>query len=713
MNEKLQHYFCGKTYKFIIVLKNDCYYKRLLMIKLFTKLARFSFGIFICSHAFAQANKTASAIILNINAAKVVANVSPTLYGIMTEEINHSYDGGLYAELIRNRIFKDDVRKPTFWSVASNNADSTLISLNNTQPINDSLTVCLQLNAAKASPANAIGIANEGFWGIPVKPSTKYTASFYAKTDAKVSEPMTVSLVGNDGKVYATAQVSGINTGWKKYSVTLTTGADVNPSVSNRFVISVQQPGKYWFNLVSLFPPTYNNRPNGNRVDLMQKLADLNPKFLRFPGGNYVEGNSMAEFYNWKKTIHDLSVRPGHMGTWKYRSSDGIGLLEFLEWTEDLHIQPVLAVFAGYTLNKEYVAAGPELQKYVDDALDEIEYVTGSAKTKWGAQRVADGHPAPFPLTYVEIGNEDFFDRSGSYDGRYAQFYDAIKAKYPNLQLMATTKVKSRKPDIIDDHFYRRPADFEKDTHHYDTFSRSGPKIFVGEWASRPSQNRTATPDMSCALGDASWMTGMERNSDHVILAGYAPLLVNVNPGAMQWPIDMIGYDAISSYGSPSYYAQQMFYTNIGNGVLASDVSGIPEIKVPPAPVRQAPPATTTGKEATKQTAPATTPAPPPDTYMPSMSYVVTRDSKSGIIYLKVVNILGQSQAVTINLQGVKSVSPTATAITLAGKPEDTNSITDPTKVIPVTSKVNGVKTGFIYTFLPNSITVLKMQSKL
>lgn len=665
--------------------------------------------IFITAFNFSIA-QTSSNIHLTIDASKVVANVSPTLYGIMTEEINHSYDGGLYAELIQNRIFKDDAKKPVHWFVNGANADSTLISLDDNNHINDSLTVCLKLDATKASKSNSIGIANDGYWGIAVRPKTTYRASFYAKTDAKSSGPLMVSLQSNDGKVLAQAQVATINGSWKKYAVTLTTSASVTPSANNRFVISVQQPGNYWFNLVSLFPPTYNNRVNGNRIDIMQILADLNPKFLRFPGGNYVEGNTMATYYNWKKTIGDLSVRPGHPGTWRYRSSDGIGLLEFLEWAEDLHLQNVLAVFAGYALNREHVVAGPELQKFVDDALDEIEYVTGSTKTKWGAQRAADGHPAPFALNFIEIGNEDFFDRSGSYDGRFAQFYDAIKAKYPKLQIIATTKVTSRKPDLVDDHFYRRPADFEKDTHHYDTFSRSGPKIFVGEWASRPSGNRTATPDLSCALGDASWMTGMERNSDLILIAGYAPLFVNVNPGAMQWPIDMIGYDAMSVYGSPSYYAQQMFYTNVGNGVIRSQIMGVPEIPVPPAPVRQPAPGTTPPATTPPATPPPATP--PPPAMMPSLSYVVTRDSKSGIIYLKVVNIIGDPQTMQVDLSGVKSVMPVATAITLSGKPEDTNSITDPKKVIPVTSKVNGIKPSFQYTFLPYSITVLKIEAK-
>jgi alpha-N-arabinofuranosidase len=246
-----------------------------------------------------------------------------------------------------------------------------------------------------------------------------------------------------------------------------------------------------------------------------------------------------------------------------------MGLLEFLEWCEDLHIQPVLAVYAGYSLKQEHVNPGPDLQPYVDEALEEIEYVTGDAKTKWGARRAADGHPDPFPLTYVEIGNEDAFDHSKSYDGRFTQIHDAIKAKYPKLQLIATTKVTSRTPDLYDDHYYRSAADFEGDTHHYDNKDRHGPKIFVGEWATTEGQ---PTPNLNAALGDAAWMTGLERNSDLVVMASYAPLLVNVNmnPKAWQWGTNLIGYDALTSYGSPSYYAQQMFYGNVGDKVLAS-----------------------------------------------------------------------------------------------------------------------------------------------
>jgi alpha-L-arabinofuranosidase len=229
---------------------------------------------------------------------------------------------------------------------------------------------------------------------------------------------------------------------WREYDVQLSTGADVAISSSNRFVLSFQHPGTIWLDYVSLKPPAYHNRANGTRADLMDKMAAMKPAFLRFPGGNYVEGNRIAERFDWKKTVGNPVDRPGHLSPWGYPSSDGFGLLEFLEWCEDLNMQPVLAVYAGYSLQGEHVAPGPALQPYVNDAIDEIEYVTGDASTKWGSQRAKDGHPEPFSLHYVEIGNEDFFDKSGSYDGRFAQFYKAIKAKYPSLELIATTKVK-------------------------------------------------------------------------------------------------------------------------------------------------------------------------------------------------------------------------------------------------------------------------------
>ena len=519
---------------------------------------------------------------LTVQVDKPGIKISPTFYGLMTEEINHSYDGGLYGELIQNRALKDDPNGPAHWSAITTDGGAGTISLDTSNPVpGTALTNSLRLDISAATAGQHVGVANEGYWGIPVKPDTSYHATFYAKSSPGFTGPLTVDLESNDGAIiHATGQVPALSADWKAYSVTLRTGA-VTPSTANRFVLSAGSPGTVWLSQVSLFPPTFHARPNGNRIDLMQKLGDMQPAFLRLPGGNYLEGNTIAERFEWKDTVGPIDQRPGHQGPWGYRSTDGMGLLEFLEWCEDLKMQPVLAVFAGYALRGAHIDPGPELTPFVQDALDEIEYVTGDAGTKWGARRIKDGHPAPFPLTYVEIGNEDTFDRSGSYNGRYAQFYDAIKAKYPELQIIATARVQGHKMDVLDDHYYRSAAAMANDAHHYDNTDRSGPKIFVGEWASTEG---SPTPTMQAALGDAAWMTGMERNSDIVVLESYAPLLVNVNPGARQWGTNLIGYDALHSFGSPSYYVQKMFGTNRGDVILPVTIApqGVAPVAAPP-----------------------------------------------------------------------------------------------------------------------------------
>lgn len=511
--------------------------------------------------------------------------ISPTFYGLMTEEINYSYDGGLYAELIRNRIFKDDPRRAAHWSVVKSGDGAGSIELDTVDPVNTTaLTTSLRLDIAAAGQNSRVGVANDGYWGIPVKPDTTYRASFYARAKPGFSSPLTVTLESADGAVtHANATVASVSATWQKYTVSLTTPASVQASTKNRFVISATTPGTVWLSLVSLFPPTFNDRPNGNRIDLMEKMAGLKPTYLRFPGGNYLEGNTIAERFDWKKTLGPLEDRPGHMGPWSYRSTDGMGLLEFLWWCDDLKLEPVLAVYAGYSLQGERVQPGKDLEPYVQDALDEIEYVTGDATTKWGAERAKGGHPEPFKLRYVEIGNEDNFDRSGSYDGRFAQFYDAIKAKCPQLQLIATTPVRSRTPDVLDDHFYRSSRGMQQDVRHYDRTSRSGPKIFVGEWAVTEG---SPTSTMNAALGDAAWLTGMERNSDLIVMQCYAPLLVNINRGGSQWPTNLIGYDALDSFVSPSYLAQKMFADHRGDTVLPAAITpqAIPTAEQQPLP---------------------------------------------------------------------------------------------------------------------------------
>lgn len=623
--------------------------------------------------------------VLTIQADKVLAPVSPTLYGLMTEEINHSYDGGLYAELIQNRMFQDSPRSPVDWSMVPADAAAATMALDTNETFNGRTS--LRLDVSSASQSQPAGIANGGYWGIPVFPSEKYHMSLYAKEAPGFSGPVIASIVSDDGStVYAQGVVSSLTSDWQIHEVTLETSSSIVPTAKARFVLSVDRPGTIWFGYVSVFPPTWKNQPNGFRSDLMQMLVDMNPKFLRLPGGNYLEGDNTGRRFNWKETIGPVTMRKGHRGPWGYRSSDGLGLMEYLLWCEDMGAEPVLAVYAGYSLNGRHIDAGPALEPFVQDALDEIEYVTGSTDTKWGAQRAADGHPQPFPLHYVEIGNEDWFDKSGSYDARYTQFYNAIKAKYPELTCISTIgndasarlRVRSCTPDMFDEHYYRSANTFLNDAAHFDHYDRQGPKIFVGEWAAYetsfpPWDGRSAglppTPDMKSALGDAAWMIGMERNSDLIKMQSYAPLMVNVSPGARQWRPDLIGYDALHCFGSPSYYAIKMFGNNVGDEILSASIEGMKPY------------------------------------------YSVTKDSKSGIIIIKLLNDLPAPQPIKLDIQGVK-LKRKGTVITLAAPPDATNSINDPTHVIPISSKITGVKSGFDYTLPADSIVVLTLMTK-
>ena len=608
---------------------------------------------------------------LDIDAQKPIAQVSPTLYGLMTEEINHSYDGGLYPELIRNRAFMDDSYGPHGWVLLEQGSAQASMELDKNTGPSKAIPRSLKITIQKADATNQGGVANTGYWGMAVRANETYQCSFYAKGDGGLTGPVTARLVSDrTGAVLAQAFVPAITADWQQYKLTLKTGTAPVVTGENHFELAVNHPGNLYLSLVSVFPPTYHDRAYGLRPDLMEKLAAMHPKFLRLPGGNYLEGDHISERFEWKKTIGPWVDRPTHVSPWNYHSSDGMGLLEFLEWCDDLKIQPVLAVYAGYSLRGEHVDPGPDLEPYVRDALDEIEYVTGDINTNWGAERAKDGHPSPFLLTYVEIGNEDWFDRSHSYDARYAQFYKAIKARYPQLQLIATAPVNSVKPDVIDDHYYRSATEFFNDTHHYDKADRNGPKIFVGEWATREG---APTPNMGAALGDAAWMTGLERNSDLIVMASYAPLLTNVNPGALQWNIDLIGYDAVKSYGSPSYYAQVIFGNHLGNEVLGAQV-------------------TNTG---------------------PRLFVSATRDSATRTIHLKLVNGSSTAQALHVHLNGVTTVEKDALLITLRGNtPEETNSITDPRRIVPVSSVIHNAATTFEHTMPPYSIQVVDIKAR-
>ncbi|WP_375434902.1 alpha-L-arabinofuranosidase C-terminal domain-containing protein, partial [uncultured Hymenobacter sp.] len=635
--------------------------------------------------------------------------------------------------------FKDNPTTPEGWSLVQENTDSKaaiklMAATQDNVPyaerrhaINEALTTCLRLTVEKAD--GRVGVANEGFWGIPVQPATTYKASLYLKGTGSIppprarpgrptppaepvlenntAGPLKVTIESKDGKTVYASGIINLEKSilWKKYDLTLTTGANVKPTKDARFVVSTDRTGHYYFNLVSLFPPTYNNRPNGNRPDLMKMMVDLKPKFLRFPGGNYLEGPLLTDAFPWKTTLGPLESRPGHRGSWGYRASDGMGLLEFLLWCEDIKAEPVLGVYAGYSLDGDHIDAGPLLKPHVEDALNEIEYVIGDATTYWGAKRAADGHPAPFKLTYVEIGNEDWFDRSNSYDGRFTQFRQAIEAKYPQLHCISTIadaqfpnqKVTSgKKPEVLDEHYYRSAWDMWQNASQYDKYDRTGPKIFVGEWATREG---VPTTNLNAALGDAAWMTGMERNSDLIIMSCYAPLFVNVNTAtatakkAWQWDSDLIGYDALTSYGSPSYHVQKMFSDYLGSEIVPMTGANIP----------------THNRPLTKRdSVEGTTPKP-----IPTLFYAATQDGKTGAVYLKIVNTTAKKQPVAISLEGVTNVASNATLVVLKGaKPEDTNTITEPKKIIPTTSKINRVGPRFTRTLDPYSVSVIQIQAR-
>jgi alpha-L-arabinofuranosidase len=357
-------------------------------------------------------------------------------------------------------------------------------------------------------------------------------------------------------------------------------------------------------------------------------------------------------------------------------------------------------------LKHDVIPAGPKLEPFVQQALEEIEYVTGDASTKWGAQRIKDGYPNPFKLRYVEIGNEDWFDRSGSYDGRFAQFYDAIKTKYPQLKIISTVgfehpesqRVHSRTPDLVDEHYYKSEEEMESQSFVYDARDRSNPtKIFVGEWATRVG---SPTPNMAGALGDAAWMCCLERNADIVMMHCSAPLFVNVSDfGAgrsMQWKSDLIGYDALNSYGSPSYYAQKIFSEHQGDETLATDAQNLPDYtwNIP-------------ARKRNGVDVPAST------REVKSLFYSATRDTSSGKIIVKIVNRADAPQGVNIQISGVSSIADEGTATVLkADNRDETNSIDDPKKIIPATEKAIGLGTSFTRSFPPCSITILELSAK-
>ncbi|GAA3439256.1 AbfB domain-containing protein [Kutzneria kofuensis] len=605
---------------------------------------------------------------LTADVSRTTTNVNKTQFGDIVEDINHSVEGGLGANMVRNSTMKEN--GTSSWSAVTAGGGAGTIALDTTQPLNSANGNSLKLSITSNARGQRVGVANSGFYGIGLAPSTKYTATFFAKTDGTFRGGLTVDLESTTGTVYAKATVHSVNSKWTKYSVTMTTAANTPVSTANRFVIAADGVGAgsaLYFDVVTCQPPTYHN--SGLRKDLMDKLAATKPGFFRVPGGNYLEGNTLSTHFDWKTTIGPIENRPGHQNdAWGYWSTDQAGLKAYLDMAEQTGAQPLLAVFAGYTLNHTVVPQD-QLAPYVQDALDEIQYAIGGPYTKWGAKRAADGHPAPYDVRYVEIGNEDWFDGTGSYNNyRFPMFHDAIKAAYPQLQLVASAAVNSRPVDVIDDHYYSGDTSyFTNAAHTYDGASRNGPKHLVGEYATTNGTKDNPTGTLAGAVSEAAFMTGMVRNADVVVGASYAPALSSVDD--FQWPTNEIAFDAATSFGSPSYWVQHIFGTNTGDYVVSSSLAGADA----------------------------------------AVNSVVTRTA-SGTVYVTVANPTNSPVTTQIRLNGATSVRPNGTATVLTGDPNARNSIAAPNTIAPTTSTFTA-SNSFAYTFPANSVVALKLNA--
>jgi alpha-L-arabinofuranosidase len=492
---------------------------------------------------------------IEIDAAAQGTPISPILYGIFFEEINHAGDGGLYAELVRNRSF-EDADTPQAWTLLGDGAKMAIDTANPLNPRNP--------RSLRWEIAGSASLVNEGYWGIAVQRGKRYRFTMYARCDGQFRGALTVSLQSADGQVYAQRTLRGFGKDWKPFSATLTANG-TDPKA--RLVLTVTGDGTLWLDMVSLMPvDTFKRRPNGLRADLAQMLAALKPSFVRFPGGCFVEGDRMQNALRWRDTLGDVAERPARWCVWNYTSTQGLGLHEYLLMCEDLGAEPMLVVNCGMACqyrNGDHIPLD-ELDEWIEDALAAIEYAIGPPTSKWGALRAKNGHPEPFPLRFVSIGNENW---GPLYEERYARFYDAIKARYPQIQLIATAPVKSRPIDILDEHYYSTPEWFILNANLYDRYDRTGPKILVGEYAVTA---KCGTGNLRAAIAEAAFMTGIERNADIVVMAAYAPLFVNVNDRT--WNPDLIGFDSARCYGTPSYYVQQLFSRYRGTHVLPTRV---------------------------------------------------------------------------------------------------------------------------------------------
>jgi alpha-N-arabinofuranosidase len=665
-------------------------------------------GLGIAGASVAQA-QTAAPATITVQVDKPGAPVQKNMYGLFFEDINFAADGGLYPELVKNKSFEIDSHL-LGWKAIDGAAALESYAVSSDRPISKTNNHFLRVSTKKAS-ANA-GFVNEGFRGMGVKQGDEYTFSVYARRGPGNITALNVLLEGAKGEPLAQAKIMGLTTEWKKYTAVLKPSATV---AKGHLKLTVDGTGTADLDVVSLFPKdTWLKRENGLRPDLVQLLKDMKPGFLRFPGGCIVEGITLDNRYQWKETIGDVAARQPIMNRWNkefkwrytpdYYQSFGLGFFEYFQLAEDIGAEPLpilnvgmacqynSAELAPISAAKGPNAAGaadePTLDTFIQDALDLVEFANGPATSAWGAKRAAMGHPAPFNLKMIGIGNEQW---GPQYLERYEPFAKTLKAKYPAIQIVssagpspdgdnfdiATKRMRELNAEYIDEHYYAKPEWFRQNAGRYDKYPRIGSKIFAGEYAAQTvgiaSQENKNTWD--CAISEAAFMTGLERNADVVSMASYAPMLAHVD--AWQWTPNLIWFDNLHSYGTVNYYVQQLFSQNKGTTVLPLQL---------PANAKN-------GAD--------------------NLFASAVADDAAGDIVVKLVNYATTPRAVRLDLAGAKKLGKTGRAQVMAADDLTTqNSLQEPRKLAPQVSVFPVSSATVSYTLAPNSLTVLRIPGR-
>ncbi len=598
---------------------------------------------------------------LNVDLGDPVAEADSRMYGVFFEDINFGADGGLYAELVKNRSF-DFPQHLTGWTAVGG------VEIRNDEP-------CFSRNPYYAritytGQLTGSGIDNEGFRGIGLKNGSTYDFSLYGRAPQGRHATLDVELVGADGQQLAKKQIRVNSKTWKKYSLTFTAPRTEEKA---RLRVVMREKGTADVDHISLFPTdTWKGRKGGLRRDLVEALRDLHPGVMRFPGGCVVEGNSLATRYQWKNTLGDVENRPLNENRWnytfKYRAfpdyyqSYGLGFYEFFQLCEDIGARPLPILSVGLSCQYESHEQVPvdSLQPYIDDALDLIEFANGAATSKWGKVRADMGHPEPFGLEFIGIGNEQW---GKEYVERLEPFVKAIRKRYPDIQIVGSSgpsadgdkfdylwpEMKRLKADLVDEHYYMTPDWFLQNAARYDNYDRKGPKVFAGEYAAHDHPTGKAN-NFRAALAEAAFMTGLERNADVVRLATYAPLFAHVD--AWQWNPDLIWYDNLRSLRTPNYYVQQLYSLNAGSAILS---------------------ATSDGKALSGQ-----------DGLYASSS----RDASTGETLVKLVNVTDSTATVTLSFKGTKHLPKSGTCTYLQADDLNTTNTFDAESIVPRTMPV-------------------------